>query len=189
MSNYTSVFKKKDQSSCESSNPTGSAMDQESLSFIPGMKKEMKLMRIRFFILLIISNIAVAFIVAPADQEVTESTVVELIEHPGHTKLKLSLKLALTIPQNVSEIPVSLYDQQKRQVIALAYLHPIESPSEEADFMQDEKALEYEVEIKESEIKKVIHLQSTILSAYPYSPVLEASNHTTKRSLPYEIQF
>lgn len=187
MSNYTSVFKKKDQALSENSSTTGKSTDPESLSFIPGMKKEMKLMRIRFLILLLISNIAVAFIVNSPNEDdhiVAEKT---LIDHAHHIKIKIPLILQLTIPNDVKEIPISLYDMSKKQIVALAYLHPVTN-DEASDFLNGEGPPTHEVEIHHQDMKKIVHLPLGEIIAYPYNPSLQ-KQVTFKRSVPHEVQF
>lgn len=188
MSNYTSVFKKKDQALSENSSMTGKNTDPESLSFIPGMKKEMKLMRIRFLILLLISNIAVAFIVnsPQEDDEVLVEKV--LLDHADHIKITMPLRLQLTIPSDVNEIPISLYDLNKKQIVALAYLHPVPENETSSDFLAGEELPKHEVEIHHQDMKKIVHLPLGEIIAYPYNPNLQ-KQVTFKRSVPHEVQF
>ena len=191
MSNYTSVFKRKEAGLSLTSNMTGKDTEAESPSFIPGTRAEIKKMKIKFYILLLISNLVIFFAMnsrAKNDQPL-RSQEVQLRDHANHTKVKLPLRLHLEIPQNTVEVPITLYVKGSTQVIERGYLHAQKtSDATQRDLLEDREAPLFEVEIPNQDLMKVVSFDGEPLSAYPYNPK-QVTKKLTQSRMPYEIHF
>ncbi len=188
MSNYISAFKRKDQASCETSSKTGEPTPVDHPSFILGNRNELKKIKIKFYLLLLLSNLSLIAISHYSQEEGVEvQSEVELINHEKHTKLKLALKTFLEIPTGKREIPVSLYTKEGSLLIEKAFLHPIgpEVKNEEISFEESDVKL-IEVEIPDEDLKKIISLNISFLKAYPYQE--KALIYKTPRRTAYEIR-
>lgn len=188
MSNYISAFKRKDQASCETSSKTGEPTQVDHPSFILGNRNELRKIKVKFYLLLLLSNISLIAIFHYSQEVGVEvQSEVELINHEKHTKLKLALKTFLEIPKGKREIPVSLYTREGNLLIEKAFLHPIgpEALSEELSFEGSDIKL-IEVEIPDDELKKIISLNISFLKAYPYQE--KAIIHKAPRRTAYEIR-
>lgn len=188
MSNYTSVFKRKDQPSCENSNTTGASTHADHPSFILGNRNELKKIKMKFYLLLLFSNLSLIAIFQLSEKgPIEEQTEVKLINHDHHTKLKLALKTFLEIPSEKSEIPVSLYTSEGTLLIEKAFLHPHQSLAEREEISFEESNIEiFEVEIPNNALKKIISLNIKFLKAYPYQE--KALIHKVQRRTAYEIR-
>lgn len=172
MSNCTSAFKRKDQISSEISSKTGEPTQAEHPSFIQGNRNEIKRIKTKFYLLLLLSNLLIISIYQFAPDETVEELVsVDLINHEGFTKMKIALKAFLEFPKGVSEIPISLYSDDGQLIITKAFIHPNEErnlrESDNLNFEENE-VIQIEVEVPDEEIKKIILQNRSYFKAYPY---------------------
>ncbi len=188
MSNYISAFKKKDPSSSANSSENGEDTQAERPSFILGNREELKKIKIKFYALLLLSNfLIISLYQLNPEVDETHTQIISPINHENHTKIKLALKVYLQVQTAVSEIPISLYSENGKLLIKKAFLHPPLEQSEGSELSFDEsEAKEYEVEVPDRELSKIISLNSPILKAYPYQE--KAIIEKTQRRSAHEIR-
>jgi hypothetical protein len=96
-----------------------------------------------------------------------------LIDHANHRKMELPLILYLP-PEKKKELPITLFDQNKRAIVSKAYWHP----DQRAEYSQEKTIRRELVEIPEKDMEKIIHHKDNPLLAYPYSARWEAFTAT-----------
>ena len=100
---------------------------------------------------------------------------------PYYSPLELSLEISFPIDKNQSKIPISIYNQEKKQIVKKGLLH-----SEVKTFPNHPN--KYVVEIHQDDLKTIILNQEQPLFAYPSGNYDLVTNK--KRSKDnYEISF
>jgi len=158
------------------------SINQISTVLTPKEKKKQieRLLRFKLILSVVITNLLMYFIMDYNQQSPT-STLPSISPEPYYSPLELSLEVSFPIDKNKSKIPISIYNQEKKQIIKKGLLH-----SEVKSL--DNNQFKYVVEIHQDDLKTIILNQEQPLFAYPYGNY-DLVTDKKKPKDNYEISF
>lgn len=150
-------------------------------------KNQQKVVTFKLLICILITNIFV-FLASQPSRSKSSNPIEKKIFHPEHTLMRLNLKLYLSMEDlKKMEIPVTLYNQKKQMVLEKAFLH-LSEKSQKSRLRNDDFGENYDLEIPQDKITKIITLRDEVLLAYPFSTQNFAKQKSLSRG-PHEIVF
>jgi len=158
------------------------SINQPDLVLTPKEKKKQfeRLLRFKLILSVFITNLLLYFIM-DYNQQPTTATLTTISPAPSYSPLELSLEVSFPIDKSQTKIPVSIYNQEKKQIVKKGLLHSVIKASAN-------NQNKYVVEIHQDDLNTIILNQDQPLFAYPYGNYDLVTNKKKQKD-NYEISF